>query len=42
MAPAVPGEVEWAVATCKAPGCGEIVTFRRLEGRFIVAERRRR
>ena len=42
MAPAAPGEVEWAVATCKAPRCGEVVTFRACERRFIVAERRRR
>jgi hypothetical protein len=29
------------LGACKAPWCGEVVTFRRLEGRLIVAERRR-
>jgi hypothetical protein len=27
---------------CPAPCCGEVVTFRRLEGRLIVAKRTRR
>jgi hypothetical protein len=26
---------------CDRPGCGEVVTFRCLEGRWIVADRRR-
>ena len=36
------GDGPIAVAgACNRPGCGEVVTFRRLEGRWIVADRRR-
>jgi hypothetical protein len=30
------------MGACERPRCGEVVTFRRLEGRWIVQERRRR
>jgi hypothetical protein len=30
------------VGTCNAPQCGEVMTYRVCEGRFIVAERNRR
>jgi hypothetical protein len=30
------------VGACKAPRCGEVVTYRVCEGRFIVAARQRR
>jgi hypothetical protein len=30
-----------ATGTCDRPCCGEVVTFRRFEGRLIVAGRRR-
>ena len=29
------------VAACNSPRCGEVVTYRACEGRFIVAQRRR-
>jgi hypothetical protein len=35
-------EPERSVGVCAALQCGEVVIFRRLEGRLIVAERRRR
>jgi hypothetical protein len=37
-----PDDPDRLVGTCKAPRCGEVVTYRVCEGRFIVAERRRR
>jgi hypothetical protein len=42
MDTAGPDDPDRLVATCEAPRCGEVVTFRRLEGRLIVAELRRR
>jgi hypothetical protein len=43
LAPPAPGEVEWAVGTCPDRRCPEeVVVFRRLEGRWIVQERRPR
>ena len=41
MAPAGPDEPDRLLGVCKAPRCGEVVTYRVCEGRFIVAERRR-
>ena len=35
-------EPDRLLGVCKAPRCGEVVIFRRLEGRLIVAEGRRR
>ena len=42
IAPVAPTEPDRSVGVCPAHQCGEVVTFRRLEGRLIVAERRRR
>jgi hypothetical protein len=42
MGPVGPSEPDRSVRVCPAHWCGEVVTFRRLEGRLIVAERRRR
>jgi hypothetical protein len=42
MGPAGPTEADRSVGVCPARWCGEVVTFHRLEGRLIVAERRRR
>jgi hypothetical protein len=42
MGPVGPTEPDRSVGVCPARWCGEVVTFRRLEGRLIVAERRRR
>ena len=42
IGPAGPTEPDRSVGVCPARWCGEVVTFRRLEGRLIVAERRRR
>jgi len=41
MDPAGPADPDRLVAACKARQCGEVVTYRVCEGRFIVAERRR-
>ena len=41
MGPLGPTEPDRSVGVCPGRGCGEIVTFRRLEERLIVAERRR-
>ena len=35
-------DLDQFVGACKAPQCGEVVTYRVCEGRLIVAERRRR
>jgi hypothetical protein len=40
--PAGPDDPDRLVGICEAPWCGEVVTFRVCEGRFIVAARRRR
>jgi hypothetical protein len=40
--PAGTDNLDRFVAACKALQCVEVVTFRVCEGRFIVAERRRR
>jgi hypothetical protein len=37
-----PDEPDRFEGACKAPRCGEVVSYRLCEGRFIVAERRRR
>jgi hypothetical protein len=42
LAPAAPGDPDRLIGACPAPRCGEVVTFRRQEGRLIVAERQRR
>jgi len=42
LGPVGPTEPDRSVGVCPARWCGEVVTFRRLEGRLIVAERRRR
>ena len=39
--PAGSADPNWLVGTCPAVQCGEVVTYRVCEGRFIVAERRR-
>jgi hypothetical protein len=41
MGPMGPTEPDRSVGVGPARWCGEVVTFRRLEGRLIVAERRR-
>jgi hypothetical protein len=42
MGPVGPTEPDRSVGVCPARCCGEVVTFRGLEGRLIVAERQRR
>ena len=42
LVPAGPDEPDRPVGACTAPRCGEVVSYRVCEGRFIVAERRRR
>jgi hypothetical protein len=42
LVPAGPDDPDRSVGVCPARWCGEVVTFRRLEGRLIVAERQRR
>jgi hypothetical protein len=42
LVPAGPDDPDRLVGACKAPQCGEVVTYRVCEGRLIVAERRRR
>jgi hypothetical protein len=37
-----PDEPDEFVGTCNAPQCGEVVTFRVCERRFIVAHRQRK
>ena len=41
LGPIGPTDPDRLLGVCKAPRCGEVVTFRRLEGRHIVVERRR-
>jgi hypothetical protein len=42
LRPVGPSEPDRLIGVCGALQCGEVVTFRRLEGRLIVVERRRR
>jgi hypothetical protein len=39
--PSGPDDLDRFVGACKALQCGEVVTYRICEGRFIVAARRR-
>jgi hypothetical protein len=41
LAPAGPTEPDRLAGICSAHQCGEAVIFRRLEGRLIIADRRR-
>ena len=41
LAPAGPAGPDRLFGTCDSPRCGEVVTYRVCEGRYIVAERRR-
>jgi hypothetical protein len=42
LGPAGPDDPDRHVAACEAPRCGEVVSYRVCEGRFIVTQRRRR
>jgi hypothetical protein len=41
LGPIGPTEPDRLLGACKASRCGEVVIFRRLDGRLIVVERRR-